>query len=149
MNCPSRSDNTDGREGWNQSPNLLAGSTREDFNGMANARTFRRIVARNHILGLPDDETSDIQQLQEDSAHREEGRLPKMLPGKTLHDSHVHPTSVHFNEGHDNPPPSNWLANFRHVLVKFGKFVGPGFMVCLVVSWRSHAIFRLASEGNS
>src|SRR5690348_15564727 len=43
MNCPSRTDDTDGREGWNQSPNLLAGTTREDFNGRTNATARRSL----------------------------------------------------------------------------------------------------------
>ncbi|OBT54519.1 hypothetical protein VE04_03992 [Pseudogymnoascus sp. 24MN13] len=43
MNCPSRTDDTDGREGWNQSPNLLAGTTRADFNGRTNATARRSL----------------------------------------------------------------------------------------------------------
>ncbi|KFY80606.1 hypothetical protein V498_08786 [Pseudogymnoascus sp. VKM F-4517 (FW-2822)] len=43
MNCPSRTDDTDGRKGWNQSPNLLAGTTRADFNGCTNATARRSL----------------------------------------------------------------------------------------------------------
>ena len=59
MNCPSRTDDTDGREGWNQSPNLLAGTTRADFNGRTNATARRSLdpdvpgeddpIAQSHI----------------------------------------------------------------------------------------------------
>ncbi|KAL5349602.1 NRAMP-like transporter smf-3 [Pseudogymnoascus australis] len=43
MNCPSRTENTDGRECWNQNPNALEGTTREDFNGRTNARLLRQL----------------------------------------------------------------------------------------------------------
>ncbi|KAL5346759.1 NRAMP-like transporter smf-3 [Pseudogymnoascus australis] len=51
MNCPSRTDDTDGREGWNQSPNLLAGTTRADFNGRTNATARRSLDP-----GIPGDD---------------------------------------------------------------------------------------------
>ncbi len=107
---------------------------------MANARTLRRIEPGNHIFGVPEDETADIQQPQKDSATTV--RLATMLTSKTLHDGHVNPTSVHSDESNGNTgdslPPSNWSAKVRHVLVTFGKFVGPGFMVSFAVGRTRH-----------
>ena len=68
MNCPSRTDNPNGREGWNQSPNLHSGTTREDFNGMANARVLRRIEPGEPVSNNPDDEISDAQRPQKNAA---------------------------------------------------------------------------------
>lgn len=69
MNCPSRTDDTDGREGWNQSPNLLAGTTRADFNGRTNATARRSLdpdvpgedvpIAQSHI-DTPPPEKGDV-----------------------------------------------------------------------------------------
>ena len=70
MNCPSRTDDTDGREGWNQSPNLLAGTTRADFNGRTNATARRTLdpdvpgedvpIAQSHIDTPPPPEKGGL-----------------------------------------------------------------------------------------
>jgi metal iron transporter len=59
MNCPSRTEEPKGT-GFNQNPSALAAdlTTRQDLNGIANARVLRRIASREieHVVEhLPDD----------------------------------------------------------------------------------------------
>jgi hypothetical protein len=123
MNCPSRTDDTDGREGWNQSPNLLAGTTREDFNGRTNA-TVRR---RSDPDGLPDDVTST-----QDST---DTPPPKMLvPNLKQLNGHVSDLGAADAEGGGGSGGhgmSSFLHKAKKIFITFGSFVGPGFMVRL------------------
>ncbi len=57
MNCPSRTEEPEGT-GFNQNPNALAAdlTTREDLNGIANARVLRRIASSEAAETIPDDD---------------------------------------------------------------------------------------------
>ncbi|KAJ6106840.1 hypothetical protein N7512_010357 [Penicillium capsulatum] len=59
MNCPSRTDDTLGNPGWNQNPPPFSPdiTTRNDFNGIANARVHRRNAATGDTAG---DDTMSI-----------------------------------------------------------------------------------------
>ena len=128
MNCPSRTDNADGRDGWNQSPNLLSGSTREDFNGMANTRILRRIDSSDPVLLLSNDDVPDAQRSRKNST-----ATIRITTSQSLQPSHVsgvHPGSDIPGDGANSQSRlANLLTKARNVLIKFGKFVGPGFMV--------------------
>jgi metal iron transporter len=134
MNCPSRTDNADGRDGWNQSPNLLSATTREDFNGIANTRILRRIESNDPVLLVSNDEVPDAQRPRKNSAAVV--RLTRTLTSQSLHRGHVN----NMPPGCDGPNnqtkcPSKQvkiLTKARNVLMTFGKFVGPGFMVSSV-----------------
>jgi metal iron transporter len=131
MNCPSRTDNTDGRDGWNQSPNLLSGTTREDFNGMANARMLRRIESSDPELVISNTEAPDAQRPRKNSTATI--MMARTLTSQSLRAGHVNNEAHNGDDSNGNPNGSFWAPNFltrvKDVVVKFGKFVGPGFMV--------------------
>lgn len=130
MNCPSRTDDTDGREGWNQSPNLLAGTTREDFNGRTNS-TARRTL---DLDGLDDDATRTQDHI--DTPPPEE-----VLAEVKLVKSHVSPVvSLAGDGGAGGGGGGGGLRGLgsqafwqkaRKFVVTFASFIGPGFMVSL------------------
>jgi hypothetical protein len=130
MNCPSRTDNPNGREGWNQSPNLHSGSTREDFNGMANTRVLRRIGPGEPVLINSDDEVSDAQKSRKISAAAV--RIATVSTSQKVDGDYGNPGVLHCDDSSGNRKhfclPS-FLSKIRKVLLTFGKFVGPGFMV--------------------
>ena len=134
MNCPSRTDNTDGREGWNQSPNLLSATTREDFNGMANTRILRRIESNDPVLLVSDDLVPDAQRPRKNSVATV--RLAKALTSQSLREGHVGsiPSGCDDPKDQTKCPPqlAKFLTKARDVLVTFSKFIGPGFMVSSV-----------------
>ena len=132
MNCPSRTDEPEGT-GFNQNPSALAAdlTTRQDFNGIANSRILRRMQdseIENKVLDDPD------------------GALPKGEKGKEMAvemkgDRHVAtmPGFDGVRESYDIGGGSHGTGavslsakcfmRLRKVVVTFGKFVGPGFMV--------------------
>jgi metal iron transporter len=131
MNYPSRTDNPNAREGWNQSPNLHSGTTREDFNGMANTRVLRRIEPGEPVLKPSDDEVSDAQRPRKNSTQTI--RIAITSAGHKVEEDLVNPDALHCDGSSGNGDhfclPS-LFSKTRKVLVTFGKFVGPGFMVC-------------------
>ncbi|KAH9203402.1 hypothetical protein DL95DRAFT_399370 [Leptodontidium sp. 2 PMI_412] len=59
MNCPSRTEEPEG-DGFNQNPSSLSAdlTTREDLNGIANARELKRIASneiKSEVYRVPDD----------------------------------------------------------------------------------------------
>ncbi|KAI9744737.1 MAG: hypothetical protein M1818_001662 [Claussenomyces sp. TS43310] len=130
MNYPSRTDNPDGREGWNQSPNVFSNATRQDFNGLANSRILRRSDSERTSEGLESEQLSDT-------------TLPPKQPGI--------PSAV--IESRDQSPAGQTMTNTLscvqqtnraradagnassfskkawRVFLTFGRFVGPGFMI--------------------
>jgi len=130
MNCPSRTDNPSGREGWNQSPNLHSGTTREDFNGMANARVLRRIEPSEPPQIKSDNEVPDPQKPRKHSAATV--RIARTLTSQSGDDDDVNTRNVQRDDSSNNKKPFSsalFFSKARKVLVTFGKFVGPGFMV--------------------
>lgn len=133
MNCPSRTDNVDGHEGWNQNPNLLAGTTREDFNGRANSITLRR--ANLDTVDTLDGELStcpgpdDLPSKGNNPEADPTGQLPRE---KALESHVISPTSVTMGAGASGfvfRGASDVFKKCQSVLITFGKFIGPGFMV--------------------
>lgn len=134
MNYPSRTD-SDGREGWNQSPNALAGTTREDFNGKTNDRLLRREDNDGPIEFTRTAEASDG---SADLRNRKHSiatiRVARTLTSQsqTVPEQYVMgglngSGDLEGSEGSGRKP--NFLQKLRTVLVTFARFVGPGFMV--------------------
>lgn len=138
MNCPSRTDEPLESQGWNQSPPGLAAdsTTRQDLNGMVNLRAERDSDSSN--LGNRDevedniDERHSIDQppwsSRPSTLNGEErsggawalARSQQSFPMNSL--SGDHPQSCR------SQIMSVSQAVWR-IIVKFGTFVGPGFMV--------------------
>ncbi|KAH8806218.1 natural resistance-associated macrophage protein-domain-containing protein [Hyaloscypha sp. PMI_1271] len=134
MNCPSRTEEPEGT-GYNQNPSSLAAdlTTRQDLNGIANMRVLRRIA------------TGDIESVVEhvpDDDVKKKNEAAVMAKKALTSDSHVggDPSSfeaVDLNEdgrgtggeGGDNRTSTKLFKRLRKVVLTFGKFVGPGFMI--------------------
>lgn len=130
MNCPSRPDNSNGREGWNQSPNQHSGTTREDFNGMANARVLRRIETHNPVSLKSNDEVPDSERQRKNSAATI--KLTMTQASQSVEKGDVKSNIFHCDGPNDEKSgsrPSSFFSKARNLLMTFGKFVGPGFMV--------------------
>lgn len=121
MNCPSRTDDVDGREGWNQSPNLLAGTTREDFNGRANTIFRRRIDPDGPSNEVPLDQLSDVNPPSKNGQANATVRTEERASG-----SLADPSPPQSSSGN---PATFLFHQVRKVAVKYCKFIGPGFMV--------------------
>ena len=134
MNYPSRTDNPNGREGWNQNPNLHSGTTREDFNGMANTRVLRRIEPGDSVLINSDDEVFDAQRPRKNS-----GAAVRVVPtsdNQSAIEDHVNPGTLHCDGSNDNRKRSSlpsFFSKSRKVLATFVRFIGPGFMVRILL----------------
>jgi len=132
MNCPSRNDDTLAHPGWNQSPPPFSPdiTTRNDFNGLANSRVHRKHATSdgggtgNDKLSLdPTPHTLDDPELMEKTPDGEviaasSGCKP---PSRTSGSPH-------------RPFKSFFLSSTAicaRKLVKFGRFVGPGFLIAV------------------
>jgi metal iron transporter len=132
MNCPSRNDETLGHDGWNQSPARLSAdtTTRQDLNGIANAREQREhglktssIEEEARITETPCDEPAG-----KEKAENNEGEL--VDAGKGTLELQSSPE--------DNKPPHRGLEHVQRysrrgvqILTKYVKFIGPGFMIAV------------------
>ncbi|PQE12192.1 metal ion transporter metal ion transporter protein [Rutstroemia sp. NJR-2017a BVV2] len=152
MNCPSRTDEPLEGDGYNQNPNALANdlTTREDLIGRANGRALRR--------SLEDEGVENINDLMEDTGEgirsrnrKGEGGGGGMLRerggGEDGKSGHVVRPSVQTSDVSDRGGsgngsggekgriekyfnmPKESLLRFKQVMIKFAKFIGPGFMV--------------------
>jgi metal iron transporter len=131
MNCPSRTEEPEGT-GFNQNPSSLSAdlTTRNDLNGIANARVLRRIASSN-VKSVAEHEPDEIAARKKEIAEMAEVALTGV-------GSHVgqRPAMSSFGDGGADGQPmgafgvsKQWIMRLRKVLMHFGKFVGPGFMV--------------------
>ncbi|KAJ6161127.1 hypothetical protein N7470_004523 [Penicillium chermesinum] len=132
MNCPSRTDDTLKNPAWNQNPPPFSPdiTTCNDFNGMANSRTHRKTPGAGNAIGS---DTISVEPRPPSLPESESG------DGKSP-DGEV--TAAGFG---DEPPPrasgsprrpfktviSDNMTQLVHVLIKFGRFVGPGFLIAV------------------
>lgn len=131
MNCPSRTEEPEDT-GMNQNPNALAAdtTTREDLNGIANSRVLRRIASQE-VEAPRIEGTDDVERMKGGNA------LKKILTNKMQ--GHVGGCDRRTDDVHQGDACSGGENNrnavgkeFRRlckVVMTFGKFVGPGFMV--------------------
>ncbi|KAF2842081.1 transporter protein smf2 [Patellaria atrata CBS 101060] len=138
MNCPSRPDADVHIEGWNQNPSDLAAdtTTRNDLNHIANSRQ-----QRGHRLDPTDPSLIDVVAVQQPEHTDSEHKNQKKSSGKKEYkateqerDVAAMPTSLYGgSSGADGPssPVMASLTRAREILVKYSKFVGPGFMVAV------------------
>lgn len=143
MNCPSRTDAIV-EDGMNQNPNEFAPdiTTRSDFGQIANAR-----LQRDHRVGVgestdtdtaaieqqvakgPDkNETSTIVEAGEgggDGGVQQTSGDGAWSPERNSSNSPTAPTRRSFCI----PPVNHFFHRAKSVLTKYGKFMGPGFMI--------------------
>ena len=134
MNCPSRTDEPEG-EGFNQNPNALAAdlTTRQDLNGRANSRVLRRI-ASSEVRNAVEDEPGDSRE-RNGGEKMGEGVVERRVARTGL--SHVGRPTDSIDAPEENgmrgaiSPWRKHSMDVFNVVRKFGKFVGPGFMVSM------------------
>jgi metal iron transporter len=162
MNCPSRTDEPEGT-GFNQNPNLLAGAltTRNDLNGIANSRLLRRNATTDVIIEDAVEHEPEPRQLPYCEKETETGTETMVMARElTSQTGHVPvpgmtPIDAVEDSGEDQSIGGrariHWsrtlFMRLRKVVMKFGKFLGPGFMVCAFVkshlSRAHHVLTRL------
>ncbi|KAL8683573.1 MAG: hypothetical protein Q9186_000485 [Xanthomendoza sp. 1 TL-2023] len=138
MNCPSRTDELDERSGWNQSPPGMSAdtTTRADLNGIANLRTGQdtTIIAHgpSQVDGWIDVDVDDLNITSKSrpaaSLHTPEGS--KESSGTRTTTPHHPANPVPSLEGTQRRMP-HLLQSLGSTIVKFSKFIGPGFMVAV------------------
>ena len=132
MNCPSRTDDDLDHPSWNQNPSSFAAdlTTRQDLNGIVSSRTK---------LGT-DCTLVDGAENEVDDGYAKDRRPNAHLPVASGGDvpDHEPPTEPRKTRartiGLRDLLPSKaptWLQRFGQILTKFGKFIGPGFMVAV------------------
>lgn len=134
MNCPSRTDDTIDNPGWNQNPPPFSPdtTTRNDFNGLANAR-----VHRKHAAGTDSAAGNDTMAIdpRPQSFENQDPAIEKRMGGEvTVAASGCEPPSR--TCGSPRRPFSNFsfADSARHCvrsLTKFGRFIGPGFLIAV------------------
>lgn len=141
MNCPSRTEEPEG-DGFNQNPSALSAdlTTREDLNGIANARELRRIASdeiKNEVDHVPDDDGQGAKGGEVVAAKGvdQQSNLMRSGPGMVALDV-VDGDAAGGGRGDGNgigadaPFPMKIFMKIRKGVTTYGKFVGPGFMVC-------------------
>ena len=132
MNCPSRTDDDLVHPSWNQNPSSLAAdlTTRQDLNGIVNSRT-----KLDTDCTLVDGAENEV-----DDGYAKDRPPNARLPVTSCGDvpDHEPPTEPRKTRTRtiglrDLPPwrTPTWLQRFGQILTKFGKFIGPGFMVAV------------------
>lgn len=132
MNCPSRTDDTLQHPGWNQSPPPFCPdiTTRNDFNGIANSRVHRKnATGTGTAIG---DDTLSIN-TQPLSRQDSDPGTEKVPDGEVTAASGCKtPTRA---SGSPRRPFKDYISsNALHCarsLVKFGRFIGPGFLIAV------------------
>ncbi|KAI9780747.1 MAG: hypothetical protein M1839_006534 [Geoglossum umbratile] len=137
MNCPSRTDETMGHDGWNQSPPSLAAdtTTRQDLNGIANSRSQRdrtrvpdAMASGGELpVGQDPDQTSPPEPTGSKDAVAPSPKMPTLV---AMHEGQARShagSSSNFSSGEKTLVVA--ARRVGNVLAKFSKFIGPGFMV--------------------
>lgn len=138
MNCPSRTDEVPGGDGRNQNPPSLAGdlTTRQDLNGIANLRVQR------HHESDPNADRMEVVNNREDSCpvepFSEKGTSSSSGSKRMKNTSKDHGSTEDMLPGapdrivprlHPLGRIGSYGVQAWKVVRKFGRFVGPGFMI--------------------
>lgn len=132
MNCPSRTDDTLDHPGWNQNPSPLNPdiTTRSDFNGIANSRTHRKQGSVTDGLAI-EDTASELSSHNHDGVFNPEKKGPAGEVASAT-------SRQELPEGNSGTPRRlfscfnhPFISRVVHIIVKFARFIGPGFMIAV------------------
>lgn len=140
MNCPSRPDPYAlDNDGHNQSPHPLALATNSDMNGLANRRPRSDHKLRHQDEDGLDERIGPVSDVRDAGTGQE-----KMLASGKIEDKEVDSRECTRGAGDaeerldttpENAGPSTSLARqfrkLKHIIIKFSKFIGPGFMIAV------------------
>ncbi|PYI22491.1 transporter protein Smf2 [Aspergillus japonicus CBS 114.51] len=133
MNCPSRTDDTLEHPDWNQNPPALNAdvTTRSDFNGLANSKVHRRHASG---MGGASEEGVSAMDHRPHSLDGNETEIEEKCPGGVIS---VAPGD-HIPGGDSGSPCRSlkstifsYPAHVAQSLVKFARFIGPGFLIAV------------------
>ncbi|KAL3446660.1 natural resistance-associated macrophage protein-domain-containing protein [Aspergillus insuetus] len=133
MNCPSRTDDTLQHPGWNQNPPPLNAdsTTREDLNGLANSKVYRGHTPEGgggegsiSIIERSSPSDGDEPGRKASSAG---GAVPSVFSGHQRRRNSSEPS----RHPHKSIPSSSFSTRILQSIVKFGRFVGPGFLIAV------------------
>ncbi|RYP52283.1 hypothetical protein DL768_002495 [Monosporascus sp. mg162] len=144
MNKTSRTDEPLEGDGFNQSPNAMSNDlvTNQDLNGIANHREQRGRDARSTVSSgqIAAEETPTAVEEDGSAVHNRQGPVDPhrdAAAGQPPADRWTSPPPL--GDAAPNGSPAavagrlrgskSWVEQLRNVIVTFGKFVGPGFMV--------------------
>jgi len=139
MNCPSRPDPSAlDHDGYNQSPHPLALATNSDMNGLANRRPRSDHKLRHQDEDGLDERLGPVSDVRDTGTSRERVPTTREVQDKEL-DSIGQREGDEAEEQSDTATaktglPASLSRQFRklkHIIVKFSKFVGPGFMIAV------------------
>ncbi|KAF8866872.1 natural resistance-associated macrophage protein [Acephala macrosclerotiorum] len=140
MNCPSRTEEPEGT-GFNQNPSALSAdlTTRNDLNGIANARELRRIPSagiEGVVEPVPDDVTERKRASEGMQEVALEGKDSKRHMGEesgmgmsTLDAVDEGNSGGGSGSGNGRGGVSRYFERAKKAMITYGKFVGPGFMI--------------------
>jgi metal iron transporter len=147
MNRPSRTDEPQAGDGYNQNPPRISNdlTTDQDLNGISNVRALRDGQQRPTTLDLGQSGSDPSGANTAGSPNKAVGgagvgvRFSEAAgPGFTVPlpiDPDERPDSGANGGGLDaTSRRRSWLSRTKHAVVTFGKFVGPGFMVAVAYS---------------
>lgn len=145
MNCPSRVDPEALPNGWNQNPNAHDLDTNEDFNGRTNLRQHRdhrissELPAESELDPQDDritpNDKKDNTRLSERSVDGEDETEAGPSRGDDLTTAYT-VDGIESRRGSKDPPRRGaplqlYMKRCWSLLAKFGRFIGPGFMVAV------------------
>ncbi|KAL8740244.1 MAG: hypothetical protein Q9190_007033 [Brigantiaea leucoxantha] len=139
MNCPSRTEEEPEHVGWNQNPPVLAAdlTTREDLNGVANSRTRRRASMAEQDIpcfdGFSRTSSQGCRGLSQGFLESKPDATVSIQPNTTS--SAPTDRSPHSARARQHSKLIQKLFKTSRglgaTLIKFSKFIGPGFMVAV------------------
>ncbi|KAH8672737.1 transporter protein smf2 [Tricladium varicosporioides] len=130
MNCPSRTEEPEGT-GFNQNPSSLAAdlTTRNDLNGIANARELRRISS-SEIHTMEEQEPDGTLPNEKKVAGGEKEGAWRSTSGESGQDV-VAGDGADGGAGAGGSKAFATLMRARNAIMTFAKFIGPGFMIAV------------------
>lgn len=136
MNCPSRTDDTLEHPDWNQNPSRLSAdtTTRNDFNGTANSKVHRRRASG--VGGAVGDGTMLIESQQQNQRQSDADNEKHTTTGEVVSAASGPCKQPETDSGSPRRSLNNFFCasffqHFARSLAKFGRFVGPGFLVAV------------------
>ncbi|GAB1192274.1 hypothetical protein APSETT444_001463 [Aspergillus pseudonomiae] len=133
MNCPSRTDDTLDHPGWNQNPSDLNAdvTTRNDFNGIANSKVHREHASG---AGATMGESIATVEPQLHGRDRNDTESEKKMPGEVVSaaSGYQPPERNSRSPRHSfKTPIKSSFLRMAQSIVKFARFVGPGFLIAV------------------
>ncbi len=160
MNRPSRTDEPQPGDGYNQSPAQFSNdlTTNQDLNGISNTRTLLREERSTTadpgqtepdppVTVLGDDARGKASISVADavvSASSAVSSAPEAIQVRPESNGQCgYPAPTDDRHGSDDgffSACKSWLSKTKHTIMTFGKFVGPGFMVAVAYSMEISAV---------